>query len=84
MNTLFNKIVKDKVYYQLRCDDKKKPPTIQSDQWFKLSEINELNTALDICNRLHLNYDLAIEEWIEKEQSIGSSIDLVNNNYKNI
>jgi|TARA_B110000503_G_scaffold122458_1_gene187054 hypothetical protein len=83
MNALFNKIVKDKAYYQFSCDDKKRPPTVATDKSFKLSEVNELNTFLEICNKLHLNYDLAIEEWIEEEQSIESSIYLINNNHKN-
>tara|TARA_B110000902_G_scaffold176307_1_gene200019 strand:- start:347 stop:601 length:255 start_codon:yes stop_codon:yes gene_type:complete len=83
MNALFNKIVKDKAYYQFSCDDSKAPPTVPTDKSFKLSEVNELNTFLEICNKLHLNYDLAIEEWIEEEQSIESSIYLINNNHKN-
>lgn len=88
MNALFNEIVKDKstgwskVYYQFSCDDKKRAD-IPTDKVFELSEVNELNAFLEICNRLRLNYSLAIEEWIVEEQSTGKQIYLIDNNHKN-
>ncbi len=82
MNTLFNKITKEKVGYQFSCDDKKRAD-IPTDKWFGLSEVNELNAFLEICNKLHLNYDLVIEEWKEEEQCIDGQIYLINNNHKN-
>lgn len=76
-------ISKDKVYYMFRCDDRRRGD-LPTDKSFSLTEVSELTNLLDKCNALKLNYDLVIQEWNEKEQTIvGDEMKIIMNNYKN-
>ena len=74
---------RDQVYYDFRCDDRRKGDEIPTDKSFCLSEVVEINNLLNKCNEPHLNYDLVIVEWDESEQSIDSELYIVGNNSKN-
>jgi len=67
--------------------DKSFPATqkkdIPADAYFTLSHIAKLDILLNLCNQHHLNYNLIIEQWDEKEQEITNEIYIVNNNWKN-
>ena len=83
METL-NKITKNKnrqIYYMFCCDDRKWKGS--TDESFELTELKELNDLLKICNELHLNYDLSIDEWWEEKQELVDQLYIIRNNYKN-
>jgi len=87
METL-NKISENKnrqIYYMFCCDDEKKGlnKKIKTDESFKLTELDELNDLLKICNNLHINYDLSIDHWSEEKQELVNQLYIIQNNYKN-
>ena len=71
------------IFYDFRCDDKRKNKKIPTDKSFCLSDVKNVNKLLNICNNLKLNYDLVVVHWNEKEQEICKEIYLIGNNFKN-
>ena len=85
MKNVLEIITDNKIGYKFQCDDRKRQDLkVPTDDYFKLSETDKLNDLLNICNEHHLNYNLIIEEWSEKEQEITNEIYIVANNCENI
>jgi len=89
MKNVLDIVTDNKVGYKFQCDDRKTDmdgvvSSVPTDDYFKLSEIDKLNELLVICNEYHLNYNLILEEWSEKDQEITKEIYIVNTNHKNI
>lgn len=81
-------VTENKVGYKFQCDDRRKnqdhiKDPINNDKYFALSEVDKLNKLLIVCNDNHLNYNLILEHWDEKEQEIVNEIYIVSNNCKN-
>ena len=72
------------IYYLFRCDDTNRPSTMKPDESYDLSEhhkVYELKQELDAKG---INYDLVIERFDSKSNSILSNDYIVDNNHKNV
>jgi hypothetical protein len=84
MKNILKTITNNKIGYKFQCDDRRGDKiSVPCDDYFCLSEIEELNKLLNLCNENRLNYTLIIEEWSEENQVITNEIYIVDNNHKN-
>jgi hypothetical protein len=75
--------VKKYISYLIRCDDKNKPSEIKPDAWFRLWEFEELSKYIQLCENHNLKYDLVIQEFDIKDNSVSYEINIINNNCLN-
>jgi len=71
------------IYYLFRCDDKNRPKTMETDEYYPLLDyenVFKLKTELDEKN---INYDLLIERFDKSTDEVLSNDYIVSNNYKN-
>jgi hypothetical protein len=71
------------ISYLIRCDDKNKPSEIKPDAWFRLWEFKELSEYIQLCENHNLKYDLVIQEFDTKDDSVSYEINIINNNHLN-
>lgn len=79
----FDKKPDIRIYYLFRCDDKRRPETMQTDESYNLDEhskVYELKSELDAKG---INYDLLIERFDADTDEVLSNDYIVGENYKN-
>jgi hypothetical protein len=79
----FDKKPDIRIYYLFRCDDKRRPETMQPDESYNLDEhskVYELKSELDAKG---INYDLLIERFDADTDEVLSNDYIVGENYKN-
>jgi hypothetical protein len=79
----FDKKPDIRIYYLFRCDDKRRPETMQTDESYNLDEhskVYELKRQLDANG---VKYDLLIERFDTSTDEVLSNDYIVSNNYLN-
>ena len=79
----FDKNPDIRIYYLFRCDDKRRPETMQTDESYNLDEhskVYELKRQLDAKG---IKYDLLIERFDTESDEVLSNDYIVGENYKN-
>lgn len=71
------------IYYLFRCDDTKRPETIQTDESYSLAEHEEVMELKSQLDSKDINYDLLIERFDSRNDEVLSNDYIVQNNYKN-
>ena len=72
-----------RIYYLFRCDDEKRPNTMNTDESFPMDMHEEAYKLKDKLDKLGINYDFLIERWDSNAEQICSNDYIVQNNYKN-
>jgi hypothetical protein len=68
--------------YYIKCDDRAKPPQVETDMYFYMWEEDRLRYVLNICEEFNLNYDFGFQEWDEETQCVYET-PYVANNHRN-
>ena len=71
------------IYYLFRCDDQKRPETMQTDEGYSLSEYEQVMQLKSELDTKGINYDLLIERFDTSSDEVLSNDYIVQNNYKN-
>jgi hypothetical protein len=82
-NTFYRLPNSIRLYYLFRCDDTRRPETMQTDESYNLDEyskVYELKSELDAKG---INYDLLIERFDTDTDEVLSNDYIVQENYKN-
>ena len=77
------KQMEHKFGYVIRCDDNKAPKDVETDMYFELWQIKELNIIIELCEKHNLKYDLALQSFDTKTDTIEQEIDIVSSNSEN-
>ena len=72
-----------RIYYLFRCDDTKRPETMQTDESYSLTEHEEVMELKNQLDSKGINYDLLIERFDSRNDEVLSNDYIVQNNYKN-
>lgn len=67
-----------KTYYTVQCDDKNRPIEIEIDKYFELKEANLLTDYVKICQDKNLQYEIYIEHFDEKTDTVEEQINVTN------